>query len=233
MSADGFELELKSSIKGADLDDYLARGWFRMGMFIFTTRMLPVRGEDYPVYWLRYVVDKFPRRKSFDRLWKLNDRFTTTIRPLTITPELEALHGLYYDSILFSTAGTLREILESDEGNIFDTQVIEVREDGKLIAAGIFDRGEQAISGIKCIYDPAYKKFSPGKFLILLKHRFCMEQGLRWYYPGYFSPTYPKFNYKLFIGKEAIEVYSSAKQAWVPYAIFEQEMQIPAIPCKS
>jgi arginine-tRNA-protein transferase len=105
-----------------------------------------------------------------------------------------------------------------DTSNIlFDSKLIEVRDGGKLIAAGIFDQGSATIAGIKNIYHPEYKKYSLGKYMILLKYQYCLQQGIKWYYPGYFAPENPKFNYKIDFDKNATEVcLPPEKKQWIP-----------------
>src|SRR6185436_10781282 len=93
----------------------------------------------------------------------------------------------------------LREIfIENVDHNLFDSEIIEIRDGGKLIAAGIYDKGSTAIEGIMNFYDPAYKKYILGKYLMLLKVQHAIENKMQFYYPGYIAYKYNKFDYKLF-----------------------------------
>jgi arginine-tRNA-protein transferase len=215
-----FDVELLDTVKGKILDYYLAKGWYRMGMYVFTTSVVQTEEAAFPVYWLRYAIPQIQLNKSNLALIKKNQQFSVSYQPLIITQELEDLHTAYYHSINFETSPDLQEFIFEPGREIFDSYVIEVREAGKLIAAGIFDRGKNSIAGIRVFFHPYYKKYSPGKYLILLKCNYCRLHHINWYYPGYFSPNYPKFDYKLFVDKNSTEVFISGENTWIAYKDF-------------
>ena len=217
---DEFDVELLDSVKGEILDYYLAKGWYRMGMYVFTTAIVQTEEATFPVYWLRYSTPQIRLNKSNLALLKKNKHFTVSYQPLILTKELEDLHTAYYHSINFETSPNLQEFIFEPGREIFDTHVIEIREAGKLIAAGIFDKGKDSIAGIRIFFHPDYKKYSPGKYLILLKCNFCRLHRINWYYPGYFSPNYPKFDYKLFVDKNSTEVFIPVENTWIAYKDF-------------
>ena len=217
---DEFDVELLDSVKGEILDYYLAKGWYRMGMYVFTTAIVQTEEATFPVYWLRYSTPQILLNKSNLALLKKNKHFTVSYQPLILTKELEDLHTAYYHSINFETSPNLQEFIFEPGREIFDTHVIEIREAGKLIAAGIFDKGKESIAGIRIFFHPDYKKYSPGKYLILLKYNFCRLHRINWYYPGYFSPNYPKFDYKLFVDKNSTEVFIPVENTWIAYKDF-------------
>ena len=101
---------------------------------------------------------------------------------------------------------------------VFDSYVIEVRDGEKLIAAGIFDNGDESIAGIMNFYDPEYRRQSPGKYLMLLKTEYARQQQKAYYYPGYIVGNYPKFDYKLFTCQPATEVFDDLANQWVPFS---------------
>lgn len=215
-----------SYIKGNLLDEYLACGWYRMGRFIFTTSWLaPYNdGQYFPVFWLRYVVNSVRLSDTGMAIKERCSRFNVAYRPFELTEEITSLHRLYTSSLRFETSKDLVSLLNDTNNDVFDTYIIEVRDNGRLIAAGIFDLGEDAIAGIINIYHPDYKKYSLGKYLMLLKYQFCTDSGLSYYYPGYYSPTYPAFDYKLFLDKRATEVYVPLFNDWYPYFDFSRMM---------
>lgn len=214
-----------TQVKGRDLDDYLALGWYRMGKYIFTTQLLeaPDKSKFNRVFWLRYIVDKVNFDTKTLQLWNKNKRFTVSCTPFILTPEVEALHALYVSSLKFQTAEDLPYLLVDIKNEIFDSYIIHVRDGGKLISAGIFDKGLETIAGIINFYDPAYKAFSPGKYLMMLKYSFCKKYNIKYYYPGYYSPDYPVFDYKLFLDKAATEVYIPLFGDWVTFSVFLDE----------
>ncbi|MBC7553110.1 MAG: arginine-tRNA-protein transferase [Taibaiella sp.] len=220
------EILLLDVIKGYDLDDYLGIGWYRIGKFIFTTNLLeaPDNSRYNRVFWLRYLVEHVSLSNSNKQIIRKNEQFKISYRRFKLTDELTELHKNYVAGLKFKTAETLSGLLMDVDNDIYDTCVAEVRDEGKLIAAGIFDLGRISIAGIVNFYDHSYSKYSPGKYLMLLKYLFCVKNNIPYYYPGYYSPDYPVFDYKLFIDKAATEVMLPREGAWVSYAEFEKNV---------
>lgn len=102
--------------------------------------------------------------------------------------------------------------------NVFTTEVLEVRDGNQLIAAGIFDSGARSLAGIMNFYHPAYRKYSLGKYLMLLKINHARQQCKAYYYPGYLVQGYPKFDYKLFPCLAATEVFDATMGQWLPFS---------------
>jgi len=218
------DLHILPRITGTMLDEYLAMGWYRMGQIIFTTDYLYKEDQWFRVFWLRYRMDLFRFSVKQAKMLQLPAGFTVSDGPLQITDELETLYQQYRTKLDFEISPTLRDnlfslcFISSEEAPAFDSRVIEIRDHGKLIAAGVYDMGEKSMMGIINFYDPAYKKFSLGKRLILLKLQVSVERRLEYYYPGYIVQHYPKFDYKLEAGMEICEIYDSVKEIWIPYS---------------
>ncbi|NDC41781.1 MAG: arginine-tRNA-protein transferase [Chitinophagia bacterium] len=218
----GDHYEFPGAIKGELLDKYLAKGWYRTGCIIFTTHYLKPYNTDerYRVYWLRYLTEQLTLDKKAKQIIANNRNFTIAVKPLEITKELYRLHKKYVQSLKFESCNDLNDLL-TDSGNIFfDSYVIEIRDGARLIGAGIFDLGHQAIAGIINIYDPEYRKYSLGKLLMMMKYKVCLENGIPLYYPGYYMPDHPLFDYKLFLDKAATEIYVPETETWEPFNTF-------------
>jgi leucyl-tRNA---protein transferase len=99
-----------------------------------------------------------------------------------------------------------------------------VREGDQLIACGFFDLGESSAAGITSFYDPAYKKYSLGKYLIYKKIEYCKNQGKQYFYPGYFVPGNPHFDYKLSIGHNALHFLALHTNRWVSIMEFQPDL---------
>lgn len=218
------DLHILPRITGEMLDEYLALGWYRMGQIIFTTDYLYKDEQNIRVFWLRYRMDLSRFSRKQEKLLRLPEDFTISNKPLQLTEELEAVYQLYRQEIDFEISPTLREnlfslcFISSEEAPAYDSWVIEIRDKGKLIAAGIYDMGEKSMMGIINFYDPAYKKFSLGKRLILYKLQESILRKLDYYYPGYIVPDYPKFDYKLEAGEEICEIYDVVNEKWATYS---------------
>jgi len=216
----GFLIHCPPQIKGEVLDMYLSAGWYRYGNKIFTIDFFTENEKLYQVYWLRYNVLKLKLSDSNQKILNKNKLFNYKIIPFQNSIELEALHSLYLEKIDFVTISSIEELMEDINGSVYNYMLIEIREENKLIGAGIFDYGKNSIAGIKNIFHPEYKKYSLGKYLMLLKYQYCLQKNIKWYYPGYFAPGHKKFDYKLTIDADATEVCLIDNRQWVSYRDF-------------
>ncbi len=197
------------------LDKYLDKGWFRMGQSMFTTSFLYFNDISYNAIWLRYDLEDYTFRKSSEQILKINSNFKVKIGPLTYSSIKEKLYSKYRSKLPFSIAPTLGALLlEDGQFNVFNSQEVCVYDGKKLIAMGIFDLGETTAQGIVNFYDPEYKKYSLGKFVILQKVLYTQQIGLKYFYPGYFAPGYSLFDYKTELLKSGTSYYDVADTSW-------------------
>lgn len=200
-----------------ELDLYLADGWFRMGQSIFTTNFLRFHDHFYSAIWLRIDLFSFEITNTQKKLLKQNARFRVEIQPAVLKTEQEELFSRYRENITFETSPSLSHLLfDNGRGNIYNTYEINIYDQSRLIAGGFFDLGATSAAGINCYYDPEYKKYSLGKFLMFLKMDFCRERGFEFFYPGYFAPGYSMFDYKLDLAKSALQYLDLTTQFWNP-----------------
>jgi arginyl-tRNA--protein-N-Asp/Glu arginylyltransferase len=206
-------------MKGYGLDLCLSRGYFRMQQEIFTCHYVPFDDKLCAVHWLRIVLSSVTYGKSQLRLLRINEKYSVAVKPFILTQELESLYALYRESIQFDAPDSVEScLLDGAMQTMFDTYAVEVRDNEKLIAVGIFDNGAQSIAGIMNFYHPDYRKQSLGKYLMLLKINYARSQQKTYYYPGYIVSNYPKFDYKLFACESATEVFDSRRNRWLPFS---------------
>lgn len=205
-----------------ELDAYLSQGWFRMGQTIFTTNFVHFKNEMYSTIWLRVLLDEYLADRSQIKLFKQNSIFRTTIQPAVIDAEKEELYLRYQQSLSFRTSESLQQLLfgKITAPSIYETYEVTVQDGDQLIAFGFFDIGETSAAGITSVYDPAYKKYSLGRYLIYQKIQYCQNKKMRYFYPGYFVPGYAFFDYKLTIGKPALQFLQLSTQQWRNIANF-------------
>lgn len=217
------QLHTPDELPPETLDEYLARGWFRMGQSIFTTHFLNFNNTFYSAIWLRVELQKMKIDSSQDRLYKTNRGFGFEIKPAHITTEHEALFPTYKASVPFRASASIHQLLMgcAEEGSIYNTLEVNLYDGKKRVACGYFDLGERSAAGISSFYDPAYKRYSLGRYLIYLKLDYCRNLGLQYFYPGYFVPGYSYFDYKLKMGSNAQDFYSYAHDRWLPIKQFD------------
>ena len=208
-----------STIPGEALDHYLGLGYYRMQQELFTCQFVPFGEVLYTAHWLRLVLARVQWGPAQRRLLRRNAGLTATVLPFRLTAEYEDLYARYRAAITFDAADTLADVLLGEAAhNIFTTKIIELRDGGRLVGAGIFDQGRRTTAGIVNFYDPAYRRYSLGKHLLLLTTEYTRQQRLTYYYPGYVIQGYPKFDYKLFACPAATEVFDCVRQQWEPFA---------------
>jgi arginine-tRNA-protein transferase len=71
------------------------------------------------------------------------------------------------------------------------------RLDGKLVAIGVLDLLPDCVSSVYFLYDESIHKFMPGKLGALYEIALAMEDGYRWWYPGFYIHSCPKMRYKI------------------------------------
>jgi leucyl-tRNA---protein transferase len=201
------------------LDAYLEKGWFRMNQTLFITHFLHLESRFYPAVWLRYSLKNGIGTLISKKLKPIQRHFRMRVTPWEYTPEQEALFSDYRNSAGFEMAATLMDLLMGyEEVNIFKTFQVEMYEDDRLIALGIFDIGQKSAAGICNIFHPDYRKFSLGKALIYAKMQYSLQLGFEWFYPGYAVPGKGRFNYKLGIAPNHTEYFCPVSRKWLPHA---------------
>ncbi|GAA4419620.1 hypothetical protein GCM10023187_54100 [Nibrella viscosa] len=204
---------------GSDLDLWLSMGYFRMHQEVFTCRYLIVNDTLCPVHWLRLFLPVVRFEAKQNSLLRRNAQFSVTVTPFVLTTEVEALFVRYRSMVDFDAPASVEFWLQNGSRyNAFDTYAVEVRDGERLIAVGIFDDGFDSIAGIMNVYDPDYRKYSLGKYLMLAKINYARQQQKLYYYPGYLVSNYPKFDYKLFPCAAATEVYDDNSGLWLPFS---------------
>ena len=205
-----------ASLTGAQVDQLLALGWYRMHQEIFTTSHVQL-GEVYRVHWLRYALQELKVHTSHKRIRQRARRFTYRVEDFVMREEHRELHQRYRASIDFEGAPSITDCLFGGEvitPSVFNTKTISVYEGKKLIAAGYFDIGEISAASILHFFDPDYKRYSLGKFLILLTIDYLRLHQISYYYPGYVVEGNPKMDYKLFLGREEAQYFDPLTVEW-------------------
>jgi leucyl-tRNA---protein transferase len=211
-----------------ELDAYLEKGWFRLGQMVFTTNFLKFSHELYSAYWLRIDLKQYEATKTQAKLLKQNKKFTVQVSDFVYSPEKEALYNHYHTSVDFSTNPSLKNLLfDNQESSIFSSKEVAIYDGTTLVALGIFDVGETSGEGIVSFFNPNYRKFSMGKYLMLHKILWLKTNGFSYFYPGYFAPNYSKFDYKLNLSEnEALSFYDIKTDNWLNISNFNNQETI-------
>ncbi|MCU0373880.1 MAG: arginyl-tRNA--protein transferase [Chitinophagaceae bacterium] len=204
------------------LDEYLARGWFRMGQRMFTTHYLFLDEKFFSAVWLRYRLAEELRPLLKKRIRKIAAEVEMHEGEWMHSAEQEALYEAYAAQSGLQLSPTLQQLLQGNrKHNAFSTRQLCFTKNGKLVGLGIFDKGLQTAAGIINCFSPVIKQYSPGKALMYSKMLSCMDQGISYFYPGYAVPGHSRFDYKLQIAPAYTEWYNPATQCWYRYEVDE------------
>lgn len=226
------EFENPTELSLEELDDYLAKGWRPMGQSIYTCHFSFFgKKELYSTLCTRLPLKTYQFRKSLRKLLRQNDKkFHAIARPAFNSSEKEHLNQTYRQHFNDKAPESLEFFLGPDGQNVFQTYEIAVYDTEKLIALSFFDMGKASLYSKMGIYDPDYKKYSLGFYTMLKEIEFGLTHNKAFYYPGYVTPFYPMFDYKLRIGP--VEYLDLQSGEWHPYHDLKED-NIPVVRIKN
>ena len=147
----------------------------------------------------RLVVTDFEPNRQQNRCNKRNADLTVSIARSIDESEHYPLYEQYLaerhaDGDMYPpTMAQYRDFISSLWEN---SRVLEVRLEGKLIAAGVIDILNDGISAIYTYYSPDHPKRSLGTYMILAELVLARDVGLPYLYLGYWIANSPKMAYK-------------------------------------
>ncbi len=185
-------------ISPKELDLHLAKGWRHFGKH-FYRYSVSIQNDKFCEVWpLRIDLAQFTFRKSQLKISrKANQRFVTTIQEASITPEKECLFEVHKTRFKSSIPESLYDFLSANPA-IYPTQAKEVTvyDEGQLIACSFFDVGQESLSSIYAMFDPAFHLYSLGTFTLLEEINYAISQGKKYLYLGYCYNTPSFYDYK-------------------------------------
>lgn len=215
-----------------ELDEYLAKGWFRMGQMIFTCHFLCLEGDLYSPVWVRLSLSDYVFRKRLRKIIRqVESNFRIEVKVADMDDSKERLYQLHKSRFSGFISETLAEsLLEFSTKNIYQTYEIGVYDGEELVATSFFDRGTKSIASILGLFHPDYEKYSLGLYTMLAEIKYGQELGIEYYYPGYVIHEYPKFDYKLRLGKT--DYFNYRNQSWKPFTELDVS-KLPGVVLKS
>jgi arginyl-tRNA--protein-N-Asp/Glu arginylyltransferase len=200
----------------AELDAYLARGWYRIGRALITTDYLVSEGELCSTIWTRLDLRSHRFRSSLRKqLAKVRRDFEIRIGDAVLDAAHEELYTRYRAMAGGNRAESLDEVTGGEEGRaLFTTREISIWNDGVLIAFSWFDLGETSVESLIGVYEPAYRKHGLGFCTLLLEIAHAAEIGLHYHYAGYVLSEPSGMDYKRRVGD--LEYLDAATKRWLP-----------------
>ncbi|CAH0999467.1 Aspartate/glutamate leucyltransferase [Neolewinella maritima] len=201
------------------LDEFLASGWRPTGQSIYTSDYLRTDDDElHGCLQIRLSLQDFTFKKRHRKLLRRNSARFRIVHEAARFPDGELLrvNRLYMDVHPEKTREDLEyNVMNEDGERVLNTQLFRVYDGERLVAFSYFDVGRRVIYTKAGIYDPAYAGYSLGVFTMLLEVQYGMQQDFTHYYPGYYAPTFPAFDYKLQLGPMTYREIHTGR--WLPH----------------
>lgn len=212
-----------NTLTQAELDAYLASGWYRIGARMTYCEYLSSREHPRGVVWTRVPLEGYSFRKSLRRTRRKVERdFDVQVHPAAHDEEHEALYARYLDVAPGERSEDLWEFKGGALGEaLFETWEVSVRDGDELIAFSWFDRGERSLQSLVGAYAPEYARYSLGFYTMLRELQFGIDEGLSYFYAGYVLCGDDSMDYKLRTGH--IECLERPSGRWRPLEEFDLE----------
>jgi leucyl-tRNA---protein transferase len=226
MPTERFEPEL---LTPAELDDHLARGWYRVGHGLITTDLLLWGEELRTTLWTRLDVRGHRFTRSLRKLVAGNGRrFEVRVGTMVIDQQREDLYARYLEKVGGDRVEELDSIVGGDRGRaLFDTREISVWSGEHLVAFSWYDVGQVSVQSLVGVYDPAFAKHSLGLYTMLLEILQTAELGRRFHYSGYVLAEPSSMDYKLQVG--SLQFFDPETASWLPappFAVGESPAEV-------
>ncbi len=202
------------------LDAFLERGWRPTGQSIYTSDYLRTDDDElHGCLQIRLPLKDFSFKKRHRKLLRRNKKrfYAQHAKAGFPDQELLAVNRKYMADHPDKTREDLEYNVINEAGQqVLNTHVLRIFDGEKLVAFSYYDLGQRVMYAKAGIYDPLYASASLGLYTMLLEVEHARELGFTHYYPGYYSPTFPAFDYKLRLGPMEYRDISTAE--WQPRA---------------
>ncbi len=163
----------------------------------------------------RIPANDFIFNRSQKRCLKANKDLTLSVVNADFSDEYFALYRRYLDSR--HTDGSMTDPAEEDFKQFLyckwsDTQFLEFRLDGRLVAVAVTDIVSDGVSAVYSFFEPEMAKNSLGTYCVLKQIEYAKRQGLDYVYLGYWIKDHPKMHYKN--NYRPLQIYRD--DAWQP-----------------
>ncbi len=205
----------------AELDEYLARGWYRIGSQLITTDFLEWRGQLRSTIWTRLDLRGHRFKRSLRKLMARNERqFQVSVGELVVDRTREQLYARYRDKVGGERVESLEDVLGGEPGRaLFDTHEVRVFHGDRLVAFSWFDVGERSAESVIGVYDPAFSEYSLGLYTLLLEIRHTAEMGMHFHYAGYVLAEPSAMDYKRRVGN--LQFFDPETREWLSRSPFD------------
>ncbi|MEE2827167.1 MAG: arginyltransferase [Planctomycetota bacterium] len=183
-------------ISPQEVDVRLAQGHRRTGEFLYQTRCPDCKACE-PI---RIDCEEFEIRRSQRRVLRRGDReIEVKLGPVMADSRRVDLFNKHRQTRGLAKIDSSIDIEEYIWGFVrscFNSFEISYWIDGQLAGAAICDQGQDSLSAVYTFYDPDFGRYCIGTFSILKQIEYCLTQGLKYLYLGYYIGPSPHMKYK-------------------------------------
>ena len=206
---------LRTILNADKFDKSLSDGWFRMQQDFFTTQFVLINQQFQSAIWLRYNL----RHLSFSlkrlTLYRWSKKFHYEVVSFKMNETFQKLYLRHQESYSDQIYPTLQALLYGNAKlDRFNTYVLNIYDETKLIGANIFDVGNSSAAGVVSFCDPEYGNYSLIELMAYRVIDYCAEKGMSFYYAGYFIPNILGYPYKPKVYNKAIEYFRISTNSW-------------------
>ena len=199
------------------LDDYLDRGYFRLGAGMYREDLTYHEGKFLNSFRTRLSLTDHALSKSQRKLLRRNARFRIEYTDDTLTREhfeIDRRYRYFRDR----PAGNIRHVIRGmySTENYFDTRQIKVYDGDRLVGYSFYDVGTRYGASLMGVYEPEYAKYSLGYYTMLLEMEWLRDHGYVYYSPGSVTPGQRAMDYKRRVGP--LDYFNVYQQQWLPLA---------------
>lgn len=174
----------------------LQQGFRRSGRFVYRPACRGCRA----CISVRIPVEAFAPDRSQRRNQRRNANLRIRFRPALFCPEHYALYRAYLQArhpdgaMADDDEQSYRRFLLEPWGG--ETELMELRQDDRLIAVAVTDVLPDALSAVYTFFDPTQADRAPGTFAVLAQLAEARSRGLQHLYLGYWIRDSRKMRYK-------------------------------------
>ena len=203
-----YEYFFATDLSAEELERFLCRGWRKFGFYYF--RPACQCRECVP---LRIPAADFSPSKSQRRILRKNSDIEFSISPLRNPAEV---FDIYREHSLarFGKNEDFGTFIDNFYNQSCPAAQSEFRCGGKLVGAGFLDISSQGVSSVYFVYRKEMLDRSFGIFSMMQEIGFARQEGLPFYYPGYWIKENPHMLYKASLRPH--ERFDRDTQMWSP-----------------
>ena len=171
------------TLSGTAYERLLGRGFRRSGRLVYRPRCRACA----QCRQIRVLVDEFVPSRSMRRIWRRNQDVEMRVGQSEASEEKYEVYRRYlnaqHDGTMSRDEQTFLDFLYDSPTESLEFEYLLGR---RLLGVGIADVCPAGLSSVYMYFDPEFERRCPGALSVLREVAWCREQGLPYYYLGYF-----------------------------------------------